>query len=642
MKKQFVVQFTTAFAVIFLLNLIPLTVQASDSGQTLQQFSQSLEDIVREVTPSVVKIKVDGRRPKAGEKWYFKKYSPPDYRWRDEYWEKYGNKYFKPERFQFFFKLPDDDDNPLQKREFFSIPDDSDISREIKKFFHKEDLKRFPNIRGWIEAIPKPYIYPYGDYERQDLGAGIIVNADGYIVTVSRLVEKADKMEVTLSDGREFDAELTGSDSKTGIAVIKIDADELTPAKLGDSEQLSVGEIVLAIGHPHGFDNTASLGIVSGLGRSANVTEYDNLIQTDAVVNPGSSGGPLVNTSGEVVGMNIAMYSEGKGYQGIGFAIPINTVKRIQGQLIESGEVVRGWLGVYIQNVSPELAEKLQLQKPQGAMVTKVMDDSPAAHAGIEESDVIVALDGKPVKDVKRLRNLVANTEPGKTVIITIIRNGEKEDIEVTIGEMPTEKELSAKLRKRGKIEKGRLGVTVQDIDKDMAEKFMLDKPQGALVSHVPDGSPAKAAGIKEGDIIVAFDGQAVEDSKQLRNLIAKAEAGKKIITVVRDGQKQDIEVTISGMPSEGIKWRGLTLQELTDERAKELGYESGKGVLITSVKPDSRADKADLKVNDLITEVERQTISNVSEFQDAVKDLKGTVLLRVKRGEIARFVIVK
>jgi serine protease Do len=607
----------------------------------LQQFSQSVEDIVKEVTPSIVKIKVDGRnRPKEKERRYFEEYFPPDFRWREKDWEKY----FKPERFRFFFDAPEKDENPskYKKREFyFSIPEGSDISEGIQKFL-KKDLKDLPDIRGRIEVIPGPYVYPYDDSRQYGLGAGIIVDADGYIVTVSHLVEKADEIKVTLSDGREFDAKLIGSDSKTGIAVIKIKADGLTSAKLGDSEQLSVGEVILAIGHPYGFENTVSLGIISGLGRTANITEYDNLIQTDAVINPGSSGGALVNTNGEVVGMNIAMLSEGREYQGIGFAIPINTVKRIQGQLIESGKVVRGWLGVYIQNVSAELAEKFQLEKSQGVMVTNVMDDSPASHAGIEKSDVIVTFDGKSVKDVKHLRNLVAEVEPGKAVVVTVIRDGEKQDIEVTIGEMPTDKEQPAKPMERGRIEKGRLGVIVQDVDEEMAEKFMLEKPQGALVSSVADASPAEAAGIKEGDIIVAFDGQTIEDSKQLRNLIDETETGKKIITVVRDGKKQDIEVTIGEIPSEGIKWRGLTLQELTDERAKELGYESDKGVLITSVEPDSRSDKAGLEVDDLIIEVERHAISNVSEFQDAVKDFKDSVLLLVKRGESARFVLVK
>jgi len=640
MKKQFVTHLTTVFAVIFCLSLIPLAGQAADGGQTLQQFSQSVKDIVKEVIPSIVRIKVDGRhQPKSKERRYFEDF-PPGYRWR----EKDLERYFKPEQFRFFFKVPEKDENPSwqEKREFyFSIPDDLKNSPEIQKFLRKKDLKDLPDLRDW--TIPIPYIYPYGDYRRYSgLGAGIIVNSDGYIVTASHTVEKADEIKVTLSDGREFDAKLTGSDSKTGIAVIKIEADGLTPAKLGDSEQLSVGEIVLAIGHPYGFDNTVSLGIVSGLGRTANITEYDNLIQTDAVINAGSSGGPLVNTSREVVGMNIAMVSEGRGYRGVGFAIPINTAKKIQEQLIESGKVVRGWLGVYIQNVAPELAEKFQLHEPQGAMVGSVMDDSPASHAGIEKGDAIVAFDGESVKDVNHLRYLVADTEPGKAIIVTVIRDGEKKDIEVTIGEMPSAQKLSAKPKERSRVEKGRLGVIVQDVDKDIAEKFALEKPQGALVSHVANGSPAKADGIKEGDIIVAFDGQEIKNSKQLRNLITKAESGNKIITVVRDGKKQDIEVTIRELPSEGIKWRGLTLQELTDERAEELDYESDKGVLITSVKPDSRSSKAGLKVDDLIIEVERQAISNISEFQDAVKDLEGTVLLRVKRGEGARFVLVK
>jgi len=641
MKIQFFIHLTMVFAVVFFLSIIPLSGQAADGDKTLQQFSQSVEDIVKEVTPSIVRIKVDGRRqPKEKERRYFEEYFPPDFRWREQDWEKY----FKPERFRFFFDAPEKDKNPSQdkKREFyFSIPKDSDISEEIQKFL-KKDLKDLPNIRDRIEVIPGPYVYPYDDSRQYGLGAGIIVNSDGYIVTVSHLVEKADEIKVTLSDGREFDAKLIGSDSKTGVAVIKIEADGLAAAKPGDSEQLSIGEIVIAIGHPYGFENTVSLGIVSGLGRIANITEYDNLIQTDAVINPGSSGGALVNTGGEVVGMNIAMLSEGREYQGIGFAIPINTVKKIQGQLIESGKVVRGWLGVAIQNVSAELAEKFQLEKPQGAMVTEVMDDSPASRAGIEKGDVIVAFDGKSVKDVKHLRNLVAEVEPGKAVVVAVIRDGEKRDIKVTIGEMPTDVTRSVRSSKPSRIEKGRLGIVVQDVDEDMAEKFMLEKPQGALVSSVADGSPAKAAGVKEGDIIVAFDGQAIENSKQLRNLIDEAEAGKKVITVVRDGKKQDIEVTIGEMPSEGIKWRGLTLQELTDERAKELGYESDKGVLITSVEPDSRSDKAGLKVDDLIIEVERHAISNVSEFQDAVKDFKDSVLLLVKRGESSRFVLVK
>jgi len=650
MKQPFVVHLTTVFAVIFCLSLIPLAGQAADGGQTLQQFSQSVKDIVKEVIPSIVRIKVDSRQqPKSKERRYFEDF-PPGYRWR----EKDLERYFKPEQFRFFFNAPEKDENPSwqEKRGFyFSIPDDLKNSPEIQKFLRKNPPfppfakgglgKDLPDLRDW--TIPIPYIYPYGDYRRYSgLGAGIIVNSDGYVVTASHTVEKADEIKVTLSDGREFDAKLTGSDSKTGIAVIKIEADGLTPANLGDSEKLSVGEIVLAIGHPYGFDNTVSLGAVSGLGRMANITEYDNLIQTDAVINAGSSGGPLVNTSGEVIGMNIAMFSEGRGYQGIGFAIPINTVKKIQEQLIESGEVVRGWLGVYIQNVSPELAEKFQLQEPQGTMVTKVIDDSPASHAGMEESDVIVAFDGESVKDVNHLRYLVADTEPGKAIIVTVIRDGEKKDIEVTISEMPTDVTRAIRSRKPSRTERGRLGVIVQDVGKDMAEKFALEKPQGALVSHVADGSSAKAAGIEEGDIIVAFDGQEIKNSKQLQNLIAKAESGNKIITVVRDGKKQDVEVTIRELPSDGIKWRGLTLQELTDERAEELDYESDKGVLITSIKPDSRLSKAGLKVDDLIIEVERQAISNISEFQDAVKDLEGTVLLRVKRDEGARFVLVK
>ena len=495
MRTQFVFHLATVFAVIFCLSLIPLVGQASDSNQTLQQFSQSVEDIVREVTPSIVKIKVDStHKPKAREKQYFK--NLPD--WRDNDWERNS----KPEQFRFFFKSPEKDEDGSQQG--------SEIPPEIRRFLRQKDWKDLPQM----ERVPTPYIYPYGDYRQRGLGlgAGIIVNTDGYIVTVNHLVEKADEIEVTLSDGRKFDAELTGSDLKTGIAVIKIEADELIPATPGDSEQLSIGEIVIAIGHSYGFDNTASLGMVSGLGRNLNITEYDSLIQTDAVMNRGSSGGALVNTSGEIVGMNIAIFAESEGFQGISFAIPINTVKRIQEQLIERGKVVRGWLGVYIQTVSPELAEKFKLEKPHGIIVTNVIDDSRAANAGIEDNDVIIDFDGKSVKDVTHLRHLVADTQPGKTVVVTVIRDGEKQDIEVIIDEMPTDVTRTTKSRQPSRIEKGRLGVVVQDVDKDIAEKFMLAEPKGALISHVADDSPAGKAGIKEGDIIVAFDGKKIEN----------------------------------------------------------------------------------------------------------------------------------
>ncbi len=615
MKTLCIEAFAMIFTVMLIAGLMPITAHASDNV-SLQELSQAWADIAEEVTQSVVSIKVERQnQPRSEKREYFERYLPKNFRWR---WEEFRERDSEPKRRRFFF--------------------DGD------------DIQKLPEMRGLIEALPVPRFR-----EQHAVGAGIIINTDGYIVTANHLVEKAESITVTLSDKRAFEAKVIGTDRKTGVAVVKVDIapGELSVARLGDSDSARVGELVLAIGHPFGFQNTVSCGVISGLGRNQRITEYDNLIQTDAVIGPGSDGGALVNARGEVIGMNIAMSTgdaQEREYQGIGFAIPINMVKDIAGQLIEHGKVERGWFGTYIQDISHDMAKKLGLESTAGAMVSEIQSDSPAEAAGIEDGDVIIAFDGQSVDDVQHLRFLVAATKPETTVTVTVMRYGQKKDIEVTIGAMSSDTtEHSAKpKRERERVRRGRLGVEIQDVDEDLAEKLQLEEPRGALVSQVIEDSPAEKADIKTGDVIVTFDGQAVEDTQHLKNLIAKTEAGKTIaVIVIRDGEKKDIEITIRKKPSKpakdkGTTWRGMTVQKATDKLARKYRIKPRIGIVVTSVESDSPADKAGLRPGDRILKVEKQPINNMSEFQDAVKDVKKYVMLYIKRGDRARFVIVK
>ncbi|HZW36042.1 MAG TPA: Do family serine endopeptidase, partial [Candidatus Deferrimicrobiaceae bacterium] len=301
------------------------------------------------------------------------------------------------------------------------------------------------------------------EQKRRSLGSGFIVSEDGYILTNAHVVEKADEVTVTLLDKEEFKAQVVGTDPKTDIALIKIKAGKKLPfVHLGDSEKLEIGEWVLAIGNPFGLGHTVTAGIVSAKGRIIGSGPYDDFIQTDASINPGNSGGPLFNLKGEVVGINTAIIQGG---QGIGFATPIHLAKAILGQLKEKGKVTRGWLGVYIQKLTPEMAESLKVPGKKGALVADVTKDGPAAKAGIRSGDVIVAFNGKPVNDEHELPQIVAVTPPGKKADIKVIREGKEISIPVTIGEMEGEPGKRAGTQD---LTKG-LGLTVQDISPEVA-----------------------------------------------------------------------------------------------------------------------------------------------------------------------------
>jgi len=368
------------------------------------------------------------------------------------------------------------------------------------------------------------------EQKRRSLGSGFLVSADGYILTNNHVVEKADEVTVTLLDKEEFKAKVVGNDPKTDIALIKIDARKKLPhVSLGDSDRLEVGEWVVAIGNPFGLGHTVTTGIVSAKGRIIGSGPYDDFIQTDASINPGNSGGPLFNLKGEVVGINTAIIQGG---QGIGFATPIQLAKSVLDQLRDKGKVTRGWLGVYIQRLSPEVAEKLGVPERRGALVSDVTKDGPAEKSGIRSGDVIVAFNGKEIKDEHELPTLVAATRPGQKVDVKVIREGKEIVIPVTIAEMEGEP------GKRGggpDLSKG-LGLTVQDITPELAQRFEIENAKGVLVTSVEGGSPAEDAGFQEGDIVRQINRQPVPNAAEFSKLMKKYKDDKTVLFLVERG----------------------------------------------------------------------------------------------------------
>lgn len=368
------------------------------------------------------------------------------------------------------------------------------------------------------------------EQKRKSLGSGFIVSDDGYILTNNHVVEKADEILVSLLDKEDFKAEVIGSDPKTDIALIKIKAGKKLPfLRLGDSERLEIGEWVVAIGNPYGLGHTVTAGIVSAKGRIIGAGPYDDFIQTDASINFGNSGGPLFNLGGEVVGINTAIIQGG---QGIGFATPIHLAKTVLGQLKEKGKVTRGWLGVYIQRLTPEMAETLSVPGKKGAVVADVTKDGPAEKAGLRSGDVIVAFDGKAVGDEHELPNLVASTKPGRTIDIKVIREGKEMTIPVTIAEMEGEPS-----RRAGgpDLTKG-MGLTVQDITPEVARHMEIENRMGVLVSSVESGSPADEAGFQEGDIVRQINRQPVSGTAEFQKLVKKIKGGKTTLFLVERG----------------------------------------------------------------------------------------------------------
>jgi serine protease Do len=370
-----------------------------------------------------------------------------------------------------------------------------------------------------------------GQFRQQSLGSGFIIDRDGSILTNNHVVENAQKITVKLSDGREFEAKVVGKDARTDIAIIKIDAKgDLPAAPLGDSERLEVGEWVMAIGNPFGLDSTVTSGIVSAKGRHIGAGPYDNFIQTDASINPGNSGGPLINLRGEVVGINTAIFSQSGGNIGIGFATPINSAKDILPELKGKGKVTRGWLGVSIQSVTPDIASSLGLDRSRGALVAELIKDAPAERAGIKVGDVIVEFDGAEIKDSTDLPALVARTRPGKQARVKLLRDKKEMTLPVTVDELK-ESEVVASAK-----EKGELGLTVQKLTPELAENLELSNAQGLVITSVEPGSPADDAGLQQGDLIVEIDRKPIREVADFRKAVGDVKKGQRLLFLVRRG----------------------------------------------------------------------------------------------------------
>jgi len=372
------------------------------------------------------------------------------------------------------------------------------------------------------------------DYEARSLGSGFIISADGYILTNAHVVEAAEDITVKLNDKREFKAKVIGSDRRTDVAVIKIEASGLPAVKIGDPERLKVGEWVLAIGSPFGFESTVTAGIVSAKGRSLPQENYVPFIQTDVAINPGNSGGPLFNLKGEVVGMNSQIYSRTGGFMGLSFAIPIDVAMDITNQLRTVGRISRGRIGVVIQEVTKELAESFGLPKAAGALVNSVEKGGPADKAGLEPSDVILKFEGKTVNSSSDLPRIVAQTRPGAKATMQIWRKGAAKDVIVTVGEMPEERVAQRPTRRDSKSGNvvARLGLTVSELTADQRKELGIG---GGLLVEDVQGAAAKA-GIRRGDILMALNNQDIKSVEQLNQQLNQYEKAKSVALLIRRG----------------------------------------------------------------------------------------------------------
>ncbi len=403
-----------------------------------------------------------------------------------------------------------------------------------------------------MEIPELPEDSPFGDFLRRffgdqgdgeelfnstSLGSGFIISEDGYVITNHHVVKGADEIIVRLSDRREYVAEVIGSDKRSDIALLKVDARGLPTVKLGSSKPLKVGEWVLAIGSPFGFDHSVTAGIVSAKGRSLPDENYVPFIQTDVAINPGNSGGPLFNLDGEVVGINSQIYSRTGGFMGLSFAIPVEVAMNVTDQLKDSGKVSRGWLGVYIQEVTRQLAESFGMDKPAGALVAKVMEDSPAEKAGIKVGDVVVSFEDNEISKSANLPPMVGRARVGEKVKLTLMRDGKLITVKVKIGELPEEEraEKADSVDGSPKAKDSVFGMQLDELDDEQRKHLGIDKG-GLMVMQVEEG-PAKKAGIRRGDVLHMINGEVIDDVKQLTKLVDDLPVGKFASLLVQRSQ---------------------------------------------------------------------------------------------------------
>jgi len=401
------------------------------------------------------------------------------------------------------------------------------------------NTEAFPNIpendpfydffRRFAPQMPR-------EQESQSLGSGFFISADGYIMTNAHVVDHAEKITVRLTDKREFSAKVIGADKRTDVALLKIDASGLPIVTKGDPNKLKVGEWVVAIGSPFGFDNSVTAGIVSAKGRSLPRDNFVPFIQTDVAINPGNSGGPLFNMNGEVVGINSQIYTRSGGSMGLSFAIPIDVAMQVADQLRASGKVVRGRIGVTIQELTRELAESFGLTKPSGALISSVEKKAPADKAGIEASDVILKFNGKPVESSNDLPRMVAATKPGSKVVIELWRKGATKQVTVEIGQMPEEgNQVRPASNQKGDASKtiSRLGIAVSELSKEQQQELQVT---GGLVVEAVEGTAARAAGLQQGDVLLAIGNVQIISLVQFNDFLKQVAKGRNVALLVRRG----------------------------------------------------------------------------------------------------------
>lgn len=479
MKIKVIIQY------LLLLWLIALPVYAQDDGiENLRNTSKAFASVARQVSPSVVFIQVESSRA-------------------------------QPSTQQ--FSAPFGQDSP----------------------FNDDLLKRFfgDQFKGSPQMPDRRGVQPQQKMMGQ--GSGFVFKVDNgmlsdktYIMTNNHVVDHADKITVKFKNGKEFIAKVTGADPKSDVAVLEIETDDFSALRMGNSSSLEVGEWVVAIGNPFGLSHTLTVGVVSAKGRSSvGINDYENFIQTDAAINPGNSGGPLVDLDGQVIGMNTAIFSRTGGSMGIGFAIPINLAKNIGLQLINTGEVVRGRLGVVIQPLTHELAESFDIEGGQGILVAQVSKDSPAQQAGIEQGDVIISYQGHKVDNVGGFRNSVSLTTPGSKEEIVFLRNGKRKSVTVTIGKQ----DQGVQVAESSTQSADEIGLTVQSITSQLAKQYNLKPGQGVVVTRVKPNSIAVMAGIKVGTVILQANRKQMKNAADFKQAIKDGRTSKKLVLLIKD-----------------------------------------------------------------------------------------------------------
>ncbi|PSJ17856.1 DegQ family serine endoprotease [Nitrosomonas supralitoralis] len=485
MRKIFIIQLF-----LFLICFVAFTAYAQDGGvENLKQTGKAFASVAKSVSPSVVFIQTESKVSNST----ITRFSSP-----------FGDEW----------------------------PFGDDI---FKRFFGDD----FPGIPRGPRSETSPN-------ERQAIGQGsgfvfatkrsMLSDNKTYILTNNHVIADADRILVKFQDGREYEAKVTGRDPQSDIAVIEINVDGMPPLSFADSSNLEVGEWVVAIGNPFGLSHTLTVGVVSATGRtSLGINDYEDFIQTDAAINPGNSGGPLVNLDGEVVGINTAIFSRSGGYMGVGFAIPINLGKTIANQLIEKGEVTRGYIGVMIQPLTTELAESFNIDSVQGILIAQVTKDSPADKAGLHQGDVIIAYNDKSVKDIGGFRNLISLMPPGSRITLTILREGKKKNVTIVVGNLPKNNQVA-----QGATQStADIGLTVQTLTPQLAEQFDAKPGEGVVITKVQPGSIAAMSGIKAGTIILQVDRKAIDNAEEFQRVVKASSGDKRLLLLIREGNAQ-------------------------------------------------------------------------------------------------------